>query len=154
MLHMRLIFRLFFIVICATPTVLWAQSNKTGLVKGTLKDSTLALKGASVAVLKAKDSTVLRSVMSNSNGFFQIDNIPFGDYILRITYSGYQQVEQPFVLSAEYPEKNMDVIQMTKFSTVLDGIIIRAAAMAINGDTTEFNASQFKTIPNASTEDF
>jgi hypothetical protein len=25
--------------------------------------------------------------------------------------------------------------------------------MAINGDTTEFNASQFKTIPNASTED-
>jgi len=150
---MRLIFRLVFIVIFTTPAVLMAQSNKTGLVKGTSKDSTLALKGASVSVLRAKDSTVFRSVMSNTNGFFQIDNIPFGEYILRITYSGYQQVDLSFELTAEAPEKNMAIIPMVKFSTVLDGIIIRAAAMAINGDTTEFNASQFKTIPNASTED-
>ena len=153
MLQMRLIFRVFFMVICATPAVLLAQSNQTGLVKGTLKDSTLALKGATVSVLKAKDSTLLRYGMSNSNGYFQIDNLPFGNYILRITYSGYQQVDEPFVLGAETSEKNMGIIPMVKFSTVLDGIIIRAAAMAINGDTTEFNASQFKTIPNASTED-
>ena len=150
---MRLIFRLVFIVIFTTPAVLMAQSNKTGLVKGTLKDSTLALKGASVSVLKGKDSSLLRSVMSNTNGYFQFDNIPFGEYILRITYSGYQQVDQPFVLNAESPDKNMAIIPMVKFSTVLDGIIIRAAAMAINGDTTEFNASQFRTIPNASTDD-
>ena len=128
MLQMRLIFRVFFMVICATPAVLLAQSNQTGLVKGTLKDSTLALKGATVSVLKGKDSTLLRYGMSNSNGYFQIDNLPFGNYILRITYSGYQQVDEPFVLGAETSEKNMGIIPMVKFSTVLDGIIIRAAA--------------------------
>ena len=150
---MRFIFRLVFIAICAIPVGVLAQSNKAGLVKGTLKDSTLVLKGATVSVLKAKDSALLRYGMSNANGDFQIANLPLGAYILRITYSGYQQVDQPFELSEASPEKNMGIIPMVKFSTVLDGIIIRAAAMAINGDTTEFNASQFKTIPNASTED-
>ena len=150
---MRLFFRLVFIVVFTLPAVLLAQSNKTGQVKGTLKDSTLALKGATVSVLKAKDSALLRYGMSNTNGEFLIGNLPLGDYLLRITYSGYQQVDQPFGLSEASPEKNMGTIPMVKFSTVLDGIIIRAAAMAINGDTTEFNASQFKTIPNASTED-
>lgn len=150
---MRIFFSLVFIVICATPSLLLAQSNNTGLVKGTLKDSTLALKGATVSVLRGKDSTLLRYGMSNSNGEFQIGNLPLSNYILRITYSGYQQVDQLFELSEASPEKNMGIIPMVKFSTVLEGIIIRASAMAINGDTTEFNANQFKTIPNASTED-
>lgn len=150
---MRIFFSLVFIVICATPSLLLAQSNNTGLVKGTLKDSTLALKGATVSVLRGKDSTLLRYGMSNSNGEFQIGNLPLSNYILRITYSGYQQVDQLFELGEASPEKNMGIIPMVKFSTVLEGIIIRASAMAINGDTTEFNANQFKTIPNASTED-
>lgn len=150
---MILIFRLFIVIVLILPELVLAQSINLGSLKGTLKDSTLELKGASIVVLKAKDSSMIVNGISIAHGYFQVDNIPFGDLIMRISFSGYQQVELPFELSEISPEKNFGIVQLTKFSTVLEGIIIRASAMAINGDTTEFNASQIKTIPNASTED-
>lgn len=150
---MILIFRLLIVIVLILPELVLAQSNSSGSLKGTLKDSTLELKGASIVVLKAKDSSMVGNGISIARGYFQVDKIPFGDLIMRISFSGYQQVELPFELSEILPEKNFGIVQLTKFSTVLEGIIIKASAMSINGDTTEFNASQFKTIPNASTED-
>lgn len=153
MFRMILIFRLLIVIVLILPEFVLAQSNSSGSLKGTLKDSTLELKGASIVVLKAKDSSMVGNGISIARGYFQVDKIPFGDLIMRISFSGYQQAELPFELSEILPEKNFGIVQLTKFSTVLEGIIIKASAMSINGDTTEFNASQFKTIPNASTED-
>src|SRR5687768_14698527 len=44
---------------------------------------------ASVALLRAKDSSVVTGMLSKNNGDFSLENLAFGPYLLRINFMGY-----------------------------------------------------------------
>ena len=75
-LRMILIFRLFIVIILILPEMVLAQSSKMGSLKGTLKDSTIELKGASISVLNAKDSSLIKNGMSNARGYLKYQAEP------------------------------------------------------------------------------
>jgi hypothetical protein len=146
----------FLFLLFATPP--YAQGNGSGIVRGRITDSVQGgaqerIKGATIAVFSAKDSVPVKQVLSGPDGSFRISQLAFGSYLLRISFMGYVHVEQSFVLLGEKPLYDAGVILLKKEENMMDNIIIRASSMALSGDTTEFSASQFKTIPNASTED-
>jgi hypothetical protein len=135
-----------------------AQVASLGAVRGKLIDSISVnaqdkLKGATVALFNTVDSTLVKQVLSGTDGSFRISQLSFGRYFLRIRFIGYTAVERSFELLEGKPLYDAGTILLEKEESMMDNIIIRASSMALNGDTTEFNASQFKTIPNASTED-
>jgi len=137
-------------------TELFAQSS--GSINGRVMDvadtvSKTGLKGASVELLTMPDSSKFKSVVTDATGNFTLNAIPNGKYYLKISYSGFVPFGKAVVLAESLSSINMGVLTMQRFANLLESIIIRSSTMAIMGDTTEFNAAQFKTLPNASTED-
>ena len=163
---MKFVSSLIFLISILASLTLVAQSKKNKIVTGTLLDSSIIvsksldssnpsgfLKGATVSIINKKDSTTIGYGLSNANGNFIIKNIPNGSYLLNVTFLGYNQIYQSIDLNGQESAVNAGNVFMKKFEKELEGIVIKASGMMIKGDTTEFNAGEFKTIPNASTED-
>lgn len=135
---------------------IFAQGS--GVINGRVMDvadtvSKSGLKGASVALLTMPDSTSFKSVVTDVTGNFKLNGVPSGKYLLRISFSGFVTIDKPIIFDESKPIIDLGVLGMQRFANLLESIIIRSSTMAIMGDTTEFNAAQFKTLPNASTED-
>ena len=135
-------------------TTLFSQA-KTGSVKGKLVDSTSLenMKNATISVFNRTDSSIIVYGLSKEDGSFKLENISFGDYILVITSTGFRDSSKNFSVSQQRPEFNAGVIYVLRAPKIMDEVVVQAPLVVVKGDTTEFNATQIKTIPNATTED-
>jgi hypothetical protein len=133
----------------------WSQS---GSVSGKVTDSTGSrfLPLATVTVFKAKDTSIITYRLSNETGEFKIPNLPL-DVPLRlmVTYSGYEAYRKDFILTQSASAKRFDSVLLVSTSKQLDEVMVFAERppVIIKKDTIEFNASAFKTLPNALVED-
>ncbi|MGG9964276.1 outer membrane beta-barrel protein [Ferruginibacter sp. SUN106] len=109
--------------------------------------------GATIALVSQKDSAQLSLKVTDSKGNFQFSNLEPATYIVKISFSGYEKIEQKIALQAS----NKDAIPFTisKIATDLTGVTIISKAPPVKqkGDTSEFSASQFKVNPDATAED-
>lgn len=130
-------------------------SQNSGTVKGKLVDTTAkqVLKDASVTILDAKDSTLEVFSLSKADGLFEVKNIPFGKYILQISFQGYEPYFKSITLSKDKNFIDAGEIHMQQKSSDLGNVVVRSSPVVMKGDTTEFNANSFKTKPNATAED-
>ena len=135
-------------------TSVTAQSN---LIKGRVVDttSTSILSGASVSILRAKDSTLVKFTRALDIGAFEMSNVPEGAYILLIAYPKYADFVDRFVV--EHSRKNIDFgrISMAAKAKILSEVIIKGnkVAIRIKGDTTEFDPAAYHIAPNSKIED-
>ena len=134
-----------------------AKAQNAFSVKGTVADTTSAVKlhNASVLVLRAKDSIMVKYSRVSQEGNFAINNLPGGKYLLLVTYPEYADYSEPFTLDATTTAKEFGRISMILKAKLLQDIVIKgkATAIKIKGDTTVFNASAFVVQPNAKVED-
>jgi hypothetical protein len=132
-----------------------AAFSQSGSVKGVIFDTSLqqSVPGATITVLKKKDSSLVSFTMADNNGRFQLTNIPNGDYRLLISHVNYHNANRIFSIDNEHKEADLGNIAMADKSKVLDEIIIEAPPVTLVGDTVQYNAGSFKTQPNASVED-
>ncbi len=72
-----------------------------------------------------------------------------------ISFSGYGIYRKEFTLTAGQPQLDLGEISMSNNAKSLDEVLIYAERppVVIKQDTIEFNASAFKTLPNALVED-
>ncbi|OAQ42244.1 hypothetical protein A5893_03790 [Pedobacter psychrophilus] len=130
-----------------------AQNAK---ILGVVRDSTdnIMLNNASISVLQAKDSVLVKFTRANTEGKFTIENLKSGDYLLLITYPDYADYIENFNLKPDETKdfKNKNLLLKSR---LLQEVIFKgeAVAMRVKGDTTEFNAGSFKVEPNAKVED-
>ena len=143
------------LIFLGVNSILLAQN--TGSVKGIIADtaSNIKLINASVAVLNAKDSTLVKFTRANENGEFTIGNLKKGKFILLVTYPAYADYVERFQLDSVKKEQNVGRISMLLKERLLKEVLIKgtAAAIKIKGDTTEFNAAAFTIQPNSKVED-
>lgn len=125
-------------------------------INGVIRDSTdnILLKNASISVLKAKDSILVKFARVNAEGKFTIENLNAGNYLLLVTYPDYADYLEKFSLT-ENQSKDFGKVNLLLKSRLLREVIFKGEAVAIRvkGDTTEFNAGSFKVEPNAKVED-
>lgn len=130
----------------------WGQ-NITLQGKITDKTDKTAIAGATVTLILQKDSTKKILKVSDNKGNFQFGNLLADAYLLRISFTGYEKIEQKIALQAS----NKDAIPfaISKIATELTGVTVVTKAQPVRqkGDTTEFSASQFKVNPDATAED-
>ncbi|SDE48052.1 Outer membrane protein beta-barrel family protein [Mucilaginibacter pineti] len=131
-----------------------AQNNYS--IKGTIADtsSTSKLDYTTICVLNAKDS-ILQKYTYAKGGSFAINNLAKGNYLLLVSYPGYADYTDHFILDSAHTVHEFGRINMILQSKLLNEVIIKAkvAAIKIKGDTTEFNAAAYITQKNAKIED-
>jgi hypothetical protein len=139
------------IAICTT-----AFSQAT--LKGKLMDSSAKtpLGLATVTVFKASDTAIITYRLSNPEGDFKIPGLPF-DVKCRVvvSYSGYSRYRKEFTFKNDQPVLDLGNVYMSPVSTAMEEVVVYAERppVVIKKDTVEFNASAFKTLPNALVED-
>ena len=112
------------------------------------------LPSSTVLLLNASDSTMVNFGVSDRDGLFEIRNIVRSDYLLRVSYVGYEVMKLP----VELPEGDMldfGVIRLSDRRTVLGEVTIEGerVSMTIRGDTIEYDALAFGVQPHEMVED-
>ncbi|MCR5889687.1 carboxypeptidase-like regulatory domain-containing protein [Hymenobacter sp. J193] len=76
-----------------------ASTFYNGTITGTLRDGETnePIPSATVAILRADDNAVIRTVATNADGSFQVGKVPFGKYKLATTVLGFKP-QQPRIL--------------------------------------------------------
>lgn len=124
-------------------------------LKGKVTDKTdkTPIAGATVTLIAQKDSSQVGLKVTDSKGNFQFSDLAPATYTVKISFSGYEKIEQKIALQAS----NKDAIpfNISKIATDLAGVTIISKAPPVKqkGDTSEFSASQFKVNPDATAED-
>lgn len=85
---LTLLIALFLIVSSLNP--LFAQTNQH-IVKGTITGNQKKIEAATIYILKFKDSSILKTSVSDKDGSFAIENIGNGNYLLSIEALGYKK---------------------------------------------------------------
>ena len=135
----------------------FAQAQKlSGVIRGTLQDSTtnIGLQDATISVIKEKDSALISFTVTSSSGYFEIKKLDSDNYVLLVSYQGFESLKKPFTISAEKPEIDFGQLRMDRDYKALGEVVVRdEAPIKVKGDTIAYNANAFKTKPNATVED-
>ena len=104
---------LLFLAILFLP---WIAISQNGTIEGHIVDdkSSEKLMYASVTLLHAADSSLIKGVASEEDGHFIIDAIPNGRYLVQIFYTGYDKwISSPILITKEQNTVNLDTVRLT-----------------------------------------
>jgi len=151
---MKKIFTLFILAISMINS---AQAQGTdGSIKGKLIDTAAKqpISDATVSVINAKDSSVVSYTLSDKQGAFEIKSLDTGAYRLVVSHQGYGETKTPFSITSLNKAINLGNLSISKEYKTLQGVTITTETpIQVKNDTVQFNASGFKTKPNATVED-
>jgi hypothetical protein len=150
---MKHLYGIFFCFLITLPAI----AQKNGGVRGRLLDTIARqpLAYATVTVLKKSDSALVNFTMTDKEGKFYLFNLPNGNFRLLITHVNYHNANTYFSISDSSKETNLGDLVMRDKTKVLYEAVVSAEAppITLNNDSLEYNASSFKTRPNAVVED-
>ncbi len=144
----RLTLTLFFVLFSLAT---FAQyTTVSGTVKDTTEKKNLAL--ASVNILRAKDSVLVKTVRTSSKGEFVIERIAAGNYIVMVSYPQYADFTDKITVGATPTVLN---IAIDTKAHILKEVIVKntVSAIRVKGDTTEYKADSFYVTPNADVQE-
>ncbi|HET9055215.1 MAG TPA: outer membrane beta-barrel family protein [Chitinophagaceae bacterium] len=128
--------------------------------KATLKGSVIdtlnktILQNATISLLRAKDSVLIKFTRTDTKGFFELSNLPAGKAILIVSYPSYADYTDELELTENQTVVKNNIPVITK-AKLLEEVIVKQkfSAIRIKGDTTEFIADSFKVRANANVQD-
>lgn len=133
----------------------WAAGQ--GTLKGRTVDSLTGkpLGLATVTVFRAADTSIISYRLSTPDGDFKVPGLPlhFACRVV-ISFSGYGVYRKEFSIDST-DQLDLGEIKMAPDAKSLDEVLVIAERppVVVKKDTIEFNASAFKTLPNALVED-
>ncbi len=140
---------LFFIFTAVFLTGLraWPQAKSPGIITGNLQDEkTKAIAAATVSLVPYQDSLSGKSVTTDKDGNFQLENIVFGWYQLKISSMGYKPMTIDSIhFRAERYDFNMnDIVLKLAAAKELEEVVVYAEKPLVqskDGNIT-FNAAE------------
>ncbi|MBC7947491.1 MAG: TonB-dependent receptor [Chitinophagaceae bacterium] len=151
---MRKVIGLVVFHLLASCTVMAQKTD--GTIAGKLVDtaSKLTISDATVSVINAKDSSLITFTLSNKEGIFTIKGLELGTYDLVISHQAFEPMRKSVTITAEKKQIDLGSLTPPKDYKTLGGVTVTSEApIVVKGDTVQFNASGFKTPPNATVED-
>jgi hypothetical protein len=127
-------------------------------ISGKLQDdeTKLAVQGATVQLKSKSDTNFSQTSFSDSAGRFRFTDLKRDSFTIRFTSVGYANLTKTVRIDSSDPEiKDLGLIIFPKSAKELAGVTVvgRTPPAQQKGDTLQFNASEFKTNPDASSED-
>ena len=89
------------VILALTGLQVSALTFYNGKLTGTLRDAETnePIPSATVAILRAEDNALIRTVATNADGSFTVDKVPFGKYKVTTTVLGFRQHNPAFVVN-------------------------------------------------------
>lgn len=83
--------------------------------------------GATISLLKAMDSSVIKFAVAGSQGSFEIDKLAFGNYLISVSAAGFNTFfSEAFLLSETNPHKEFSTIRLSPAEKELSGVTVVA----------------------------
>jgi hypothetical protein len=141
----------FLLLLCILCTKSFAQDG----VK--LKGKLISAKtnepiGYAAAILTTPaDSTKRTGALTNFAGEFDFSGIKKDNYLLKLSALGYKTIIKKVIVNTA--DIDLGIIKLEEDAIALKEVNVVAANMVVKKDTLEFNATAFKTKPNAAVEE-
>ena len=162
----KIIPSLLLIIVCTGKGFAQNQSgttDSTSMITGVVQeihedDSTIvAIPNANIRLLNAGDSSMVKGMLSDSNGRFLFRSIKQGDYILAVSFLGYA-TSYTQIRSAQFQGNDtidIGIIVLRETEIMLGEVVIEGQIpeVVIRGDTMEYNPAAFKVKEGAVVED-
>jgi iron complex outermembrane recepter protein len=99
---------------------------QTGSISGTVQDnSKKSVIGASASLLKAVDSSVIKTALTDKDGKFTFSEIDHGKYLVAVTVSGFRKaVSGEITVKNESPAQELGVISLTVEAKSLETVTV------------------------------
>jgi hypothetical protein len=147
--------RLTLILLCLIAGISTSFAQQNGSVKGLVTDTLNKqnLTNAVVAVLRAKDSVLVKFTRTNKEGSFNLPNISAGKYIVMVTYPAYADYVD--IINTTGGITDLGKISVITKATLLQEVIVKQTigSIRMKGDTTEYKADSFKVSANADVQE-
>lgn len=140
-----------FVLLFITLTPAFSQNYLlTGTVEDPQEEEGIPL--ATVALLNPEDSTIVSGTTTDLDGYFELEKVKKGQYLIKVQYLGYQTTYLP--VNADQ-DKTISTIELNPQAQTLDEVVIlgEATMSTQKGDTTQFNAGAYTTLADASGKD-
>ncbi|HEY0040745.1 MAG TPA: TonB-dependent receptor, partial [Flavisolibacter sp.] len=118
-----------FFPLCALFTLFsFVSQAQKGKVTGFVSDgSQKTVEAATVSLLKAKDSSVLKFTVTGKEGAYSFDGINYGQYLVSVTVVGHQKSFSPvFEISSTNETAQVKPIELIAQSKSLGGVTVTA----------------------------
>ena len=135
-------------LLLATPAA--AQVSVTG----TVADSTGAgLPGATVVLLQPADSVLVSFAASRGDGTFELRRVRPGDYLLQVSFVGYQTATDSITVARE--ALDVGTVTLRESTDELGELRVDAdrVPIVLRGDTLDYNADAFGAPAGSTVED-
>lgn len=145
---MRKIFLLSVILTLSSFITFSQDLSVTGRVADLNNESLI---GSTVVLLK-KDSSLYKGDAVDVNGSFSIQGVKSGNYILKVSFLGYDSYYQDIKLNTM--SLQIGTIKLKSQTQNLSNVEIKGKlpAASLKGDTIEFNSAAYKVNPDATVE--
>ena len=119
----------FFNLLVASSIALFsqAQTNNSGKITGSIKDggNQKIIDAASVSLLKAKDSSLVKVAVTDKEGGFTIENVTAGNYLLLATSVGHAKTySKQFTISSAEQNVQVGVLQLVPVDKSLKEVTV------------------------------
>lgn len=110
---------------------------------------------ATIRLLNVKDSTMINGVASSRNGSFSLKNIKPGNYLLHVSFIGFEPLYQPLQITGRTNPVNLGKLDLTDGSILLGEAVVmgKAPEIVVRNDTIEYNADSYKVTEGSVLED-
>jgi iron complex outermembrane recepter protein len=120
---MKITFLSVSLFLCLTGAI----AQNAGKISGTILKNTKPADGATVSLLRAKDSTTVKLSAANKEGLYFFENIADGKYLLSVTAIGHKKAWSPLVeLSSQVPGVQLPAISLIPVSKDLADVTVTA----------------------------
>ncbi len=109
-------------------TLFYGQSVAQGKIQGkVLEKVDVPASFATVALIAAKDSSIIKGRVAEDNGMYTFEKVPFGGYKISVTHTGFKKkFSEEFQLSDSNAEIIMPEMTLQEDSKVLSEVIVKA----------------------------
>ena len=144
--------RLLFLLFIFQSIVTFSQTfSYRGIV---VDEKGAAISYVTVALLVPTDSILAFYAVTNSDGVFEVKNITAGTFILQATFLGYRTFYRTVIFPLENDALQTTIVMELKpVNLPAAEINAERIPLLIRGGTIEYNASSYKTKPDATIED-
>src|SRR5690606_17234188 len=138
----------FLIVFLLCGLVVFAQTNKeVGNVSGSVKDESTGeiIDFAGVSIYKIESENAVKNFMTDIEGKFSFNDLPYGTYKIKASFMGYQAKSiEEIVISAHNPAAKVDIKLTPNTTTVSAEVVAKASKPVVEfgADTSTFNVDQ------------
>lgn len=111
-----------------------------------------SLPNANIIIKGISDTSFFKGSVADLEGRFFMNGIPQGEYTLQITFVGYDTLQKKLTITED---QRLGPVYIRESAKLLDGANVETMGIRVEqkGDTTQYNANQFKTNPDATAED-